>query len=553
MRAPGGRARTLVGALVLALLLAAPAAAEDRPKLPPQAVDPTSPVDHDGQPTAMPEEREPSLQGHEFREAIVEPLSHAFDVPDRILDLVGRGRREAAANVDAWDEVPNSTWFTNRNHVRAVPPAVVRLGGADSLVAPVPPYTIKARKTSGVNAGFRIKDARGKRWIVKLDKPGYPQLGSGADVVVARLFWAAGYNVPHDVVFAFTRDQLAIDDDLRKGDGKSPPFGDADLDSLLLRGDRRPDGRYFGQASMYLEGKPVGPIDMRSRREDDPNDRFRHSNRRELRGLYVLCSWVGSWDTKDQQSLDTFIEVEDSLGYVSHHLLDFGASLGGAAEGPRPPARGYEYTVDGKWTALRFLTLGFVHEPWRDIPQGAPIPSLGNFESAVYRPDDFRSLQPHAAFRERDDADDYWGAKLVASFSEAQIAAAIDAAGYEDPRVKPAMLRLLLERQHKVMVHFFDKVAPLDFFQVSAGELRFHDLAVDRGLIPPRAYVVDIDGAGGDRRVALGATSLPLAGLAAGDRDIELRFRVAGSTAEPVHVTLRNEGGSWKIARVRHA
>ena len=100
-------------------------------------------------------------------------------------------------------------------------------------------------------------------------------------------------------------------------------------------------------------------IDMRSKRPDDPNDRYRHRHRRELRGLYALCSWVGSWDTKDHQSLETFVEREDTLGFVRHNLLDFGASLGAAAEGPRPPERGYEYTVDYKWSLRRLFTLGF--------------------------------------------------------------------------------------------------------------------------------------------------------------------------------------------------
>jgi hypothetical protein len=539
--------------VLCALFAGATRALAAKAKLPPQPVDATTPVDHDGQPIPMPKVREENLREHQLREAVVQPMSHTLDLPDRILELVGHSPQEPAANVDAYDEVPNSTWFTNRNHVRAVPPEAVRLGGADSLITPAPPYTIKARKSAGVNAGFTIKDAAGRRWIVKLDKPGYPQLGSGADVVVARLFWAAGYNVSHDVVFAFTRDQLKIDADLAKGDKKTLPFGEADLDSLLLRGDRGPDGRYFGQASLYLEGKPVGPIQMRSKRPDDPNDLYGHKNRRELRGLYVLCSWVGSWDTKDQQSLDTFLETGDSLGYVRHHLLDFGASLGAAAEGPRPPTRGYEYTVDGKWTALRFLTLGFVHEPWRDIPQEAPIPALGNFESTVYQPDEFKTLQPHASFRERVDADDYWGAKLVASFSNAQIAAAIDAAGYEDPRVKPALLALLIERRDKLVRHYFARIAPLDFFVVAGGELRFHDLATDRGLSPRRSYTVEIHGDGANRRIALGSTALALSALGADARQVDLRFRLAGSDAERVSVTLLREGTAWTIARIRHA
>lgn len=527
--------------------------AATKPNLPPQSVDPKTAVDHDGQAIPIPQEREKSLYGHQVREAFIEPLSHLFDVPDKILWLTKQGPFHEAANVNAYDEVANSSWFTNRNHVRALSPEAVRLGTAEKELTPTPPYTIKSRKKGGVNPGFTIKDSKGVRWIVKLDRPGYGQLGSGADIVVGRLFWAAGFNVSHDVMFKFRRNELEIDKDLLKGDETDPPFTGANLDTLLLRGHKGDDGVYYGQASMFLAGKPVGPIDMRSKRPDDPNDIYRHRHRRELRGLFVLCSWVGSWDTKDHQSLDAFVETRDSLGYVRHHLLDFGAALGAAAEGPRPPERGYEFTVDGKWIGLRLLTLGFIQEPWRRIPREVPIPALGSFESIVYQPDKFKSLQPHPAFRERQEGDDYWGAKLVASFSDAQIAAAIDAVDYEDPRVKPALLRLLIERRDKVMRHYFGKVAPLDFFHVSGGELRFRDLAVDRGIAANRGYEVTVEGGGKHRKLKLGRTALVLADLGADEQELDLEIHLAGSHADPVELTLRRQGNSWTIARIRHA
>ena len=548
------RRMRLAGALVLLLAFAGAsfARAADEPKLPSQPIDPSTAVDHDAQPIRQPAEREKPLYAHQVREALIEPVSHAFDIPDLILGLFGDGWKREAANVTVNDEVANSSWFTNRNHVRALTPEQVRLGPLGQEFVPTPPYTIKSRKVGGVNPGFTIKDKAGKRWVVKLDPVGYPQIGSGADVVVGRLLWAAGYNVSHDVSFSFRREDLKIDEDLAKGDAKAPPFHDSDLDTLLRRGARHDDGRFAGQASLFLEGTPVGPIDMRSKRPDDPNDRYRHRHRRELRGLYALCSWTGSWDTKDHQSLETFVETRDSLGFVRHNLLDFGAALGAAAEGPRPPERGYEYTVDYKWSLRRLYTLGFIREPWRKTETPVTIPSLGRFETEVWQPDNFRSLQPHPAFRERNDGDDYWGAKLVASFTDAQVAAAIDAAGYEDPRVKPALLALLLARRDKLVRHYFDRVAPLDYFTLEGTTLRFHDLAVDRGLSAPRGYEASIDGAGKDRKVKLSGTALELPPPSL-SKEARIEFRVAGSKAKAVELHLVAEGGSWKIARVRHA
>lgn len=550
-------------ALALALALAGAVAPDlargaDDPEV---VVDRSTWTDHDGQPIRKPAEREKNLWGHQFREALVEPISHAFDIPDKILWLTRQmsgGTKPQSVNVNRFDEVPNSSWFTNRNHVRTLTTAEVRNGTLGEHLMPMPPYEIKSVKKHGVNPGFNIKDANDKRWVVKLDPPGHPQIGSGADAVVSRLLWAAGYNVPHDVSFTFRRDQLTLDPDLVEGEDGEPPFTAENLDSLLTRGAVGDDGRRYGQASLFLEGTPIGHIDMRGRRPDDPNDLYKHRNRRELRGLYVLISWLNSWDTKDHQSLDTFVETKDSLGYVRHHLLDLGAALGAAAEGAKALPTGYEYKVDWGWIGRRLFTFGFVTEPWRRAEQESGIPSVGNFEAAEYEPDRFKPLMPHPAFGKRTSRDGYWGAKLVASFSDAQIAAAIDAAGYEDPRAKPYLLRTLAERRDKVARHWFDRVAPVDFFHVDGGTLHFRDLAVDRGLASPRGYTVRVSSPGGERagnagsRQVVRATAIPLDGLAAGARSLELEIGIEGHGADPATVGLERSGAGWTIVRVVH-
>jgi hypothetical protein len=518
-------------------------------------------VDHDGLPIPKPAEYEKDLWEHQFREAIVEPLSHGFDIPDKILALgraLGGGTKPQSENVNDFDEVANSTWFTNRNHVKALTTAEVRNGPGGSDVFPKPPYEVKSVKRQGVNPGFNIKDANDRRWVVKLDPPDHPQLGSGADAVVSRLVWAAGYNVPHDVSFTFRRDELTIDEDLKKGEDGDPPFVEEQLDRLLTFGARGADGRQYAQASLFLEGTPVGHIDMSGQRPDDPNDLYTHPDRRELRGLYVLMSWLGSWDTKDHQSLDTFVETRDSLGHVRHHLLDLGASLGAAAEGPKKPRAGFENRVDWGWMGKRFVTFGLLESPGEDARQETGIPSVGNFEAAAYDPDRFKPLQPHPAFGKRTDRDGYWGAKLVASFSDAQIAAAIDAAGYEDPRARPVLLDLLKQRRDKVLRFWFGRVAPVDFFHVDGNVLRFHDLALARGLVPARRYTARLVQAEGDRRGdaprkgVLAEPAITLETIAGGAETIELEVGIDGDGATPAKVELEKTAGGWVVRRVVH-
>ena len=531
-----------------------------RPPSAPNRIAPDTWVDDDGRPIEEPAEFEKNLYGHYFRESFVEPLSHAFDIPDKlfwIADEMGIDTEYEAVNVNEYDEVPNSSWFTNRNHVKAIAPDDVRHGLEGDLV-PKPPWTIKSIKRKGVNPGFQIKDADGKRWIVKLDPPDCPQLGSGADAVSSRLLLAAGYNVPHDVALTFRREDLVLDEELIKGKDGEPPFTEDDLSDLLGRGHCADDGRFYAQASLFLPGTPVGHIDFRDKRRDDANDWYTHRHRRELRGLYVVASWLQHWDTKDHQSLEMFVETTtDSLGYVKHYLQDLGATLGAAAEGPKRLKTGYEHRVDFKWITRRFVSLGFVVEPWRRAEQETGIPAVGNFEAAEFAPDKFTSMMPHPAFRECTDRDAYWGAKIVSSFSDEQIAAAIDAAGYEDPRAKPYILKTLIERRDKIARYWFDRVTPVDFFHVDEGKLKFHDLAVDRGLERPRSYEIGVkaldDGEVAADVIRLEGCSLDLDALGPGSKHVRLQFSLEDEGTQPTTVELLHESGAWIVSLVRHS
>jgi len=547
-------------ALFGAFLLAAP----DVPGMPSPAAPDTSAsrtdrvtrVDHDGRPIPQPPDWEPNFWGHQVREAIIEPLSHAFDIPDKMLfvaRLLGARTRREAVNVNELDEVPNSTWFTNRNHIRAVPVADLA-GGPDSSAAPAKPWVVKHAKRGGASAGFQIKDAHGAKWLVKLDPRDHPQLSSGADKVARTLVHAAGYNVPHNESVRFTRSDLTIDKDLLQGT-KGEHFSEADLDTLLSRGAVLPDGSYSAFASLFLPGHVLGSPSMRRLRPGDSNDWYRHTNRRELRGLYVVCSWIDDWDTKDPQFLDTFQAGRDSLGHVDHYLLDVGSSFGAQANGPKALWQGYESTVDFGWIARRFVMFGFAVEPWRRAHENSGIPSVGNFESEVFHPQHFATEQQEAAFREMTDADAYWGAKIVASFSDAQIAAAVGSAHYEDPRTTEFLVHNLVERRDKIARFWFGRVAPLDFFWMEDGVLRFHDLARDMGLSGARGYDVEVEPEGGadrHRRLTLSEARMDLRGLGDGASKVDLTLSIQGSGSKPVRVELTRLGSDWVVTRVRH-
>jgi hypothetical protein len=545
------RAVALIATAAALLLASGAAGASDRADS--SAVDHATRVDHDARPIPRPKERKINLYSYMFRQAIADPLSHAFDVPDKLLWLAspfGADRKRHDANANAFDEVPNSTWFTNRNHIKYVAPEVIRTGPFDGVI-PAKPWTVTGLKKGGFNLGFQMKDAEGRRWIVKLDRKGYPQLGSGAATVSNRLAWAAGYNISLDQAMTFLHGDLKFETKPPKP-GDDPPVTDAQIQDILTHVAQSSDGRYYGSASLFLPGKPVGPMDLHGRRKDDPNDWFKHKNRRELRGLDVFYSWLNNWDVKDQQSLDMYGKPGD---YLTHYLLDLNGSLGAAAEGAKPLPYGFENRVDFEWTLRRTLTLGFVTEPWRKAHQETGIPSVGNF-SAEFHPKHWRPLSEVPPFRKMMQRDAYWGAKLVASFTDAQIAAAIDAVGYEDPRAPEYLLRTLAARRDRVARYWFDRVAPLDFFRVEDGVLRFHDLALDRGYTGPREYEVEVDSSDDGNARSPSHLRLRATEIALGDRGgsrLLLTLSVSGSDAHPVRVELTRRGSDWVVTRVRHA
>src|SRR2546428_343531 len=125
-------------------------------------------------------------------------------------------------------------------------------------------------------------------------------------MVARSLLHAAGYVVPHNEPVRSVRGDVTIDKDLLRGAGHER-LTSADLDSLLAKGALLPDGSYSATASLFISGHVVGSPSLSRRRPGDPNDWYSHPNRRELRGLYVLCSWIGFWDTKDANFLDTFV------------------------------------------------------------------------------------------------------------------------------------------------------------------------------------------------------------------------------------------------------
>ncbi len=413
-------------------------------------------------------------------------LKESLDIARQLRNLSGSPKE--ALNVNAFGEVPNSSWFTNRNATTQMSiEEIVR--GPDNGSGPDTsmPWKIIRAKSEGVTPGFTIEDSRGDIYLIKFDPKGFPELATGAEIISTKLFYAAGYNTPENYLTYFRPENLIIGEKVKYIDprGKEHYMRPEDLLELLERVNSLPDGRIRAIASKYVPGKPVGPFRYESTRKDDPNDFIPHQHRRELRGLYVMTAWLKHTDTKDGNSLDTYV-TENGVSYVRHYLIDFGSTLGSAAKGPFKPESGYQHHVDLKAILWNGITLGLHVKDW-EKNNDIKFNSIGRYRSDIFEPGRFKNNIPNPAFDLMTDLDGYWGAKLVMSFTDSQLAAVVKLARYSDPGAEAHLLQVLRERRDKVGRYWLGRVNPLDRFEVITGdqgeqELYFEDLAVSTGL-----------------------------------------------------------------------
>jgi hypothetical protein len=408
---------------------------------------------------------------------------------ERALELP-RPRR--ALGVNALDEVPDSTWFTNRIGVRDL--ALDELtNGPLTLDSPElhKPWKVKSTKAGSGDLGFLIEDTRGEKFLVKFDPPGYPEQESATHLIVDKILWACGYNTSEDFVVHVDKGDLVVSHDAKQTDlfGDKHPLDQAEVNRRLATVDVGSDGRMRALASRWIDGKALGGHPAEGVRDDDRNDRIPHELRRDLRGAYPLFAWLDHVDIQESNFLDSWVadRADPKIHYVKHYLLDFGKSLGVMATTGRDPRRGHAYVIDFADIGKSLVEFGLVRRSWegREAPR---LRGVGLFEAATYDPGRWVTDYPvYRPFLESDRFDAFWGAKILARFSRAQIHALVETGQLTDPRATEYVTDTLVARQRATMAYWFSRVNPLDGFTAYGDRLCFDDLAIRYRLAQPGA------------------------------------------------------------------
>ena len=375
---------------------------------------------------------------------LIEPTRRALTVEDA----------RTAKNANSLGEVPDSAWFENR---RLTPEQIRKgpgLGGPDRSEA----WRVVGVKVGGAAIGITFEDARKDRYVLKFDERHFPETESSADVIVQRLAWAFGYNVPENQVVTFKREQLTLDPtaEVKNRAGGKRPMTQADLDQYLGFAESE-NGTYRALASKIIGGKILGGVEPEGVRKGDPNDRVPHELRRDLRGQRVLWAWVNHPDIKSQNSLATL----EPGGFVKWYTLDFGESLGIGARTTSVPRLGYRTTYAMRDSLISLVTFGAYVHPWERTAPPPQLRGLGELESEQFDP---ATWTPSHNWRPTDIADkldQFWAAEIMLRMTPAHIQAAVEAGQYTDPRTTAYVVKTLIERQHKIGRWALSRVAPL--------------------------------------------------------------------------------------------
>ena len=404
----------------------------------------------------------------------------------------GETRDVRALNVNTIDEVPDSSWFTNRLGLRNMTTAEIVRGPDGDVPLALTGWVVSGGKSGGIQPGFRMSDPSGQTYQIEVDPPSNPELASGAEMIGTAFYHAIGYNVVDVYLAEIDRAALTISDDATIRDplnGRRRRLKKYDLDAVFERAARLPNGRYRVLVSRFAGGKPLGNFRYYGTRPDDPNDVIPHEHRRELRAARDFGAWLNHDDSRGINSLD-MLETAGGRSWVKHYMFDFGSIVGSGTVFAQRHRSGHEYIFEQKPGWLSLATLGLYVRPWMTVDYPRVPRSVGRIEAERFDPLNWKPEYPNPAFDNMRPDDAFWGARIVSKFSDESIRAVVEKAKYSDLAATEYLTRTLIARRDKVVAAWINQICPIVEPRLSPdGMFTFANAAVQaRAATAPSQY-----------------------------------------------------------------
>jgi hypothetical protein len=408
--------------------------------------------------------------------------SNAYDFVVNTFGKRGERRDVRALNVNTADEVPDSSWFTNRIGRRELRVEEIARGPDSPKGVIITGWKVSGGKSGGLQPGFRMTDAEGQTYQIEVDPPSNPELATAAEIIGTAIYHAIGYNVVDVYLAELDRGSIEIAEDATINDplnGRRRRLQAYDLDAVFDRAARLENGRYRVLVSRFAPGKPLGNFRYYGRRPDDPNDLVPHEHRRELRAARVFGAWLNHDDSRGVNSLD-MLETTNGRAWIKHYMFDFGSILGSGTIFAQRHRSGNEYIFEQKPGWLTLATFGLYVRPWMTIDYPDAPRSVGLLEAERFNPLLWKPEYPNTAFDNMRPDDAFWGAHIVSKFSDEAIRAVVEKAAYSDPAATDFVTKAIMTRRDKVVAAWINQVCPVVEMTLSGdGTLTFRNAAVD--------------------------------------------------------------------------
>jgi hypothetical protein len=403
-----------------------------------------------------------------------------------------------ARNVNEFDEVPDSAWFTNRIGARSIPLEELVRGACkpEDLLEPDTAkdgeYVIDQGKPNGASPGFRVKIGGKRKYMFKTDFLKEPERPSAAAAIGTAIYNAVGFNTSCEQVLYVNPKVF----DLKPGltvtanDGITRPFDKQALDKVINEAGKRGEKRRF-QASAWLGGYLLGPFKYEGTRSDDPNDVIPHEDRRDLRGARLIAAWLHHFDAREQNSMDSWMAVdkanpESSPGWVKHYYLDTSDCFGSLWDWDGISRRmGDSYILDFADIGTDFITFGAIERPWERKKLTKGMEMFGYFHWDEFDPERWRNEYPNPAFSRATEHDNAWMARILSRFDRADIEALVSLGKFTNPDADDFLAEVLERRLRKIADRYLTRLSPVSDVRIEGpNKVCALDLARRRAVRP---------------------------------------------------------------------
>ena len=303
-----------------------------------------------------------------------------------------------AQNINTIDEVPDSSWFTNR--IGTTPVTVEELARGANRGAPPDPsrWVLITGKNVRRPSGLHGEGCEGRDLVPRVRSPRLPGRGDrgrgGRDEDLLGVRLQPGGIVPDHV-----RSEARRNRSPRPRFAARPARGPRSRTTISTRSSNTSresaDGTYRVIAGRLIPGKILGGFLYAGTRPDDPNDLVPHEHRRELRALRVFGAWTNLTDLKAANTLDALV-TENGRTVVKHYLQDVGSTFG-MCNDLHEWDLSWEHFYQGDTTRKRLFSFGFALSPWQTVDY-VEYPSIGKFEGDRFDPRKWRPQTPTTAY-----------------------------------------------------------------------------------------------------------------------------------------------------------